>query len=99
MWGNVSVLASVEDMYAAELALDQGYAPAIVVPEFRSTKAWKDNGLRVIPCPSQTQDDVTCVDCRLCWDDVGLKERKSVIAFAAHGSGKSRAKRALRVVK
>lgn len=102
-WGSVSVLASCEGMGAARAALDQGYAASIVVAEHPADgKAYMvgegADTMRVIPCPSQTRD-LTCAECRLCWDDKGLLERRAVIAFAAHGSGAKRAKRHLEVVR
>lgn len=87
-WGTVSVLASCETLKDAKEAMSRGYAAAVVVqthPE--NGKAWKDEttGLRVIPCPAQTRDNVQCSNCRLCWDDTRLKASNSVISFEAHG--------------
>lgn len=94
-WGAVSVLASCESLAAAALALDAGYAPALVTAPHASPKAYNANGIRVIPCPNQTRG-ITCLDCRLCFDSRGLHDRRSAIAFEVHGPGK---KRALTVVK
>lgn len=96
-WGAVSVLASVESLEDAERAWGANYAPAIVVDRHPDDgRAWRSpSGMRVIPCPNQTRD-VTCDQCRLCFDDVRLHASRSVIAFAAHGSTR---KRALTVLK
>jgi hypothetical protein len=91
-WGEVSILASVDDFKQAKQALKKGYAPAIVVethPE--DGKAWQFNGMNVIPCPSQTRG-VTCETCKLCMKDQFLKNSDSVIAFAAHGVRKNKFK-------
>lgn len=89
-WGAVSVLASVECLDDAKAALRAGYAPAIVVSKHDSSKAKVVDGVRLIPCPSQT-NGVACVDCRLCFDDCKLRSLNAAIAFEAHGVGKKRA--------
>lgn len=38
----------------------------------------------LLPCPSQTRD-VHCSDCRLCFDDAGIRERGYSIGFELHG--------------
>lgn len=99
-WSNVSMLASVSDVTEATMAREQGYAPAIVVPEHPSERAYKigDSDIKWIPCPAQTRD-VGCSDCRLCFNADRLKEGNFGIAFAAHGVKKNNVKRHLTVVK
>lgn len=89
-WGRVSILASCESIADAKLAHERGYAAALVVPPHKSAKAYELDGMKVIPCPSQTRD-VKCTDCRLCFDADGLHSRRSVIAFEVHGASKKRA--------
>lgn len=87
-WGpKISILASVDKREDISLAFDRGYAPAIVVEKHDSAKAHFDPELnaKVIPCPAQTKDNVTCVSCKLCWNDDYLRSARAVIAFAAHG--------------
>lgn len=92
-WGPVSVLASVQDVRAAEGAAALGYAPAIVLPVFPSAKAFRLRGSdrRWIPCPAETRK-TTCVDCRLCLDDDRLREHRLGIAFAVHGRDADKAR-------
>jgi len=90
-WGAVSVLASVETLADARRAMKRGFAPARVVAKFDGDKAWTEDGIRWIPCPAQTRDDVTCETCKLCWNADRLKARASGIAFEAHGPSKRRA--------
>lgn len=90
-WGAVSVLASVETLSDARRAIRNGWAVARVVPTFATEKAWQEGGIRWIPCPAQTRDDVTCESCRLCWDDNKLRAIGAGVAFEAHGSSKRRA--------
>lgn len=85
-WEGVSTLASVESTEDAHKARKQGYAPAILVDEHEDHRAYMKDGLRIIPCPAQTFDDKSCVDCRLCFDADRLYKSKGVIAFAAHGT-------------
>lgn len=90
-WGGVSVLASVETLKDALRAARKGWAVARVVPSFPSDKAWMDGGMRWIPCPAQTRDDVTCASCGLCADDKKLRAIGAGVAFEAHGSSRKRA--------
>lgn len=94
-WGAVSVLASVEKLADARRAMSRGWAVARVVPQFSSDRAWSEGGIRWIPCPAQTRDDVTCADCRLCWDDAKLREIGAGVAFEAHGPSRKIAARAV----
>lgn len=43
-------------------------------------------GLPIVVCPAQTQDDMSCDQCRLCQ----VKERKSIVGFLAHGTASKR---------
>jgi len=88
----VSVLASCENMGQVEKAHKRGYGAAIVVPDFpNGKKAWKEGDFTLIPCPNMSDKTITCTDCRLCFNDTGLHERKAVIAFKVHGNRKKRA--------
>lgn len=98
-WGNVSILASVGNTSEIAEARKQGYAPAIVVPEHPSEKAFQLPGsdTMFIPCPNQTRG-VGCTDCRLCFKADWLYETNRGIAFAAHGVRKETIKRRLNVI-
>lgn len=92
-WGPISVLASVESAADANRATLRGYAPAIVVPEFPSDRAFTLPGspTKWIPCPAETRGK-TCVECRLCLDAPALSKRGTGIAFAIHGRGADKVK-------
>lgn len=95
-WGKVSILASVETLADARRAIKRGWAPARVVSGFpHGDKAWIDGGVRWIPCPAQTRDNVTCESCRLCWDDAKLRSIGAGVAFDAHGSARKQAAQAV----
>ena len=84
-WGDISVLASCENIADATAAMKRNYAVAMVVPEFKSEKAYKLGKYKVIPCPSQTRH-ITCDQCRLCMDDERLRENNLIIGFTPHGA-------------
>jgi hypothetical protein len=91
-WGDtISVLASCETQEQAELAMKRGYAVAMVTGPHLSPKAYTaPNGIKIIPCPAQTHDNVTCVSCKLCWNDKKLLDQRAVIGFEVHGVMKRR---------
>lgn len=99
-FGPISVLASVETAGAAGLARERGYAVAVVVREFPSTRAFQLVGMadRVVPCPAETHG-TTCVECRLCLDAPKLRERDIAIGFALHGRDANAVRRRLPVVR
>lgn len=99
-WEEVSMLASVSNVEEAYEAQQKGYAPAIVVPEHPSDKAYKLEGsdIKWIPCPAQTRE-VGCSDCKLCFNADRLYGNNFGIAFAAHGIKKDNIKRHLTVIK
>jgi hypothetical protein len=46
-------------------------------------------GRKVAPCPATYLDDVSCATCKLC----AVRDRKVIVGFPAHGSGKAKASR------
>jgi hypothetical protein len=93
-WGRVSVLASCETAEDVALARERGYAPSIVVEEFADRRLYSQKNadllqkdeLRILPCPAQTRERVTCSSCRLCMDDAGILARGYAIGFELHGT-------------
>lgn len=75
-WGKISVLASIDSINDANLAKSLNYVPALVVSEFASKKAFKISGsdIKWIPCPAQTNDNVSCSSCKLCFSEQKLKQ-------------------------
>jgi hypothetical protein len=95
-WGaKVAIFASVQSTAEGAEARAAGYVPAVVVERHPvDGRAHEENGVKYIPCPSQTRGK-SCVECRLCFDTDALASRGAGISFAAHGSG---TKRALKVL-
>jgi len=88
-FGPISVLASVERPHEVGEAARRGYAAALTVPRFPDSAAFPvGDGFSVIPCPfeSQAASSPTCAQCRLCFDDQGLLQRRRAIGFAVHGT-------------
>lgn len=98
-WKYTSVLASVDSIEDIKFAREQGYAPAIVVSEHKSEKAYTLPGsdVKFIPCPNQTRD-ITCNKCSLCFNSQRLFDSNMGIAFAAHGIKKNDMKKRLTVI-
>lgn len=94
-WGDESVLASCETPEDVHTAQSLGWATALVVPEFRDTKAYDHDGVKLLPCPQQTKPDVTCVSCGLCMNASRLRDKGLTIGFAVHGNGAKKARAAL----
>lgn len=100
-WSNVSMLASVDSIKDVTSARKNGYAPAIVVPEFPSKRAFKlkDSDTTWIPCPAELKkENIACADCRLCMKAEWLFSTNRGIAFAAHGVQKDKVKKRLTVI-
>jgi hypothetical protein len=100
IWTNVSMLASVDTIEQANQAVKDGYAPAIVVSQHLSDKAYRLKGSKTkwIPCPAQTHEEkVGCLECLLCAKSEDLKSTNHGIAFEAHGASKNKIKRRLQM--
>lgn len=86
-WQGVSILASCESTQDAKLAMQKGYAAAVVVAEHKGEggRAWMEDGVRMVPCPQQTGRSADCRSCGLCMRAESLLTVGSVIAFQVHG--------------
>tara|TARA_Y100000296_G_C5097778_1_gene218290 strand:+ start:46 stop:729 length:684 start_codon:yes stop_codon:yes gene_type:complete len=85
-WGVMSVLASCHTKDEVKEAMSRGYAASITTAKMPE-KAIVEDGITYVPCVEQTKG-ITCVECRLCFDDVGLLEKKIVIVFELHTAAK-----------
>lgn len=98
-WGDVNVLRSCEKIEDARTALDEGYAAAMVVPEFKQDTAYKiADDLTGIPCPEMTGKADSCLSCGLCMKADKLRASRKVILFAAHGTRSKLVQNNLRVL-
>jgi hypothetical protein len=98
-WGTVHVLASCETPLDVKLAHECRYATSVTLEDFPGRKlfhmvwkgrtvgtSWTEPAVKVIPCPAQTTEGVTCASCRLCMDTPRLREQRLTIGFAVHGT-------------
>ena len=60
-------------------------APVVVMLPMETPKTlFTAQGNKVIQCPAQYKERVTCASCKLC----AIRDRKVIIGFAAHGSAR-----------
>lgn len=65
-------------------------APVVVVLPRGAANTTTPAGRRVVVCPAETRDDVTCASCKLC----ARRDRNGIIiGFPAHGSGAAKVER------
>lgn len=82
--------ASCETVEDVEAAVGLGLLPTIVnddLPEGAMIA-----GYRVVTCPAQTHEDVTCASCGLC----AKTQRAALVRFRIHGTAKQRASQAVK---
>lgn len=79
---------SADNLAHADMLADKSNAPiAAIVPMDHPEKSVTPKGRRVIVCPAQTRDNVTCESCGLC----ALSWRGFIVGFRAHGTKAKRA--------
>lgn len=88
----VNVNASCENVDQAKFALDHGINAVMVVP-IGSPKTERVGDIKMVACPAQYRDNVTCASCGLCAMD--RTEKRAVITFEAHGAKKKHAIKAI----
>ena len=88
-WQEANVLASCESIEEVDTAKKRGYATALVVDKFESTKLYKKDGVSILPCREQT-NGIQCVNCKLCFNVEKLKKHNITIGFEAHGINKKK---------
>tara|TARA_Y100000592_G_scaffold1920_1_gene3018 strand:- start:2988 stop:3683 length:696 start_codon:yes stop_codon:yes gene_type:complete len=82
--GGLVVNLSADTMEQADEYSELGIAPVtVILPEDAPNMGNKTpNGLPIVVCPAQTQEDMACNRCKLCQ----VQDRKSIVGFKAHGS-------------
>lgn len=86
--GGLTVNLSADSLTEAEEYVQLDIGPVVVtVPEDTPHKGNKTpNGLPIVICPAQTQEDMNCEQCKLC----AVRDRKSIVGFLAHGTAVKR---------
>jgi len=84
----LTVNLSADSLSEADQYYDLGIAPVCVtLPKDAPHRGNKTpNGLPIVVCPAQTQDDMSCQQCKLCQ----VRDRKSIVGFLAHGIASKR---------
>lgn len=72
---------SADNLAEADELADLGIAPVVVVLPRDGQNTMTPKGRKVVVCPAQTRDDITCKTCGLC----ARANREVIIGFQAHG--------------
>lgn len=81
-WG-FTVNLSADDAGHADDLMDTGAGPVCaIVPMDTPEHSYTPAGRRIVVCPAQTRDDVTCETCGLCQ----RAYRAVIVGFRAHGT-------------
>lgn len=75
---------SADTLEEADAKWWSGLPVATVLPADASGDIRTPAGRRVVICPAQLRDDVTCASCQLC----SVSSRKGIVGFRAHGQMK-----------
>ena len=82
------VNASCENIEQARSAIDNGINAVIVLPVDSIQKTIKAGDVRIVRCPAEYNDRITCSNCMLCAKD--RTASRVVIGFTAHGTAKNK---------
>ena len=85
-WNGARVLASCENADDIRKARSLGYACEWTYPTHESRKVHERDGIKVLPCPNNFNEEVQCKDCMKCADINLLQSRDWVIGLSTHGS-------------
>ncbi len=81
-----TVNLSANSMTEADALLALKIAPVVVVVDQNAPRvSYTPAGNKVVVCPAQQRDDVTCASCKLC-----SVQQRAVIGFRAHGTSKNK---------
>lgn len=88
-----TVNVSANNAEELDYAVSNGLPSVMIVDENTPNKFTTNGGNKVIICPNQLKDKITCSECGLCQK----RDRKFSIAFIVHGIGKKKVKKALNI--
>ena len=86
-----TINASCESLEQADEAIAKGLPAAVVIANDKEPPKTTPQGHRVMVCPAQTQEGMTCKQCKLC----SVSNRRCVVAFLAHGNKAKEVNKAL----
>jgi len=84
---------SADNLQEADRKAALGIAPVVTLcpSDPASVPSHTPQGRRLIICPAQTKDDVTCMSCRLCARAGTAEKPRVIVGFLAHGTRKKAA--------
>lgn len=86
--GGLVVNLSADSLKEADDYVGLGIGPVVIT--LPSDTPHRQNrtplGVPIVICPAQTNDSMTCAQCKLCQ----IRDRKSIVGFLAHGAAKKR---------
>ena len=83
----MTVNLSANNLAHADLLCETGAGPVVVVVAIDSKPVtYTPAGRKVVVCPAQQREGVTCADCMLC-----SKQRSVIVGFRAHGASRRKA--------
>jgi hypothetical protein len=89
-----TVNLSADDKHEADELYDLGIGPVVcVLPEDAPQVSFTPKGRHVIVCPAEDKG-LQCIDCQLC----AKRDRKAIVGFRAHGAGKKKVAKRLKVL-
>lgn len=89
-----TVNVSADSIEQADHYYGQDLPVTVVVPRDAPEITFTREGVRIVVCPAQTRNDVTCQSCGLC----AVASRRVIVGFRAHGTGASKIEKRLKVV-
>ena len=90
-----TVNLSSSNVAEADAMLDLGIAPVVTILPLSTPKLSKaPQGAKIVACPAQYNDKVTCASCKLC----AIRDRNLVIGFEAHGVSKRKVNKKAEVI-
>jgi len=88
--GGFTVNLSANDLSDADALSSLDIGPVVtILPIDSPEKLETPGGRRVVVCPAQTRENVTCATCKLC----AVADRSVIIGFRAHGTSQKKAQR------
>lgn len=83
----LTVNLSANTLEHADRLAEANVGPVVVVVAMDAPAvSYTPAGRRVVVCPAQQREDVTCADCMLC-----SRKRSVIVGFRAHGSSRKKA--------
>lgn len=75
---------SADSLKEADAAYDTGLPTTVILPEDSPDTRFTPKGRKIVGCPAQTRDGITCATCQLC----AVASRSVIVGFFAHGTHK-----------